>query len=130
MPNPYHQADCDLVPPGPGCTAPWEPPVNPGVPNPSIPGESFLDTMIVNGTAYPVLTVEPKAYRFRILSAGNDRALNLQLYVAADKTGPTTANTNYALTPAVLCDPLAALPVGTPSAGPDYQLHRGQDGPG
>jgi len=59
--------------------------------NPSIPGESFLDTMIVNGTAYPVLKVDPKAYRFRILSAGNDRALNLQLYVAADNTTSTTA---------------------------------------
>ena len=91
VPNPYHQADCDLVPPGPGCTAPWEPPLNPGVPNPSIPGESFLDTPIVNGTAYPVLKVEPKAYRFRILNAANDRALNLQLYVAADKTADTTA---------------------------------------
>jgi FtsP/CotA-like multicopper oxidase with cupredoxin domain len=65
--------------------APWEPPVRPGVPNPSIPGESFLDTQIVNGTAYPYLNVEPKAYRFRILNASNDRALNLQLYVAADK---------------------------------------------
>ena len=26
------------------CTAPWEPPFRPGVPNPSIPGESFMDT--------------------------------------------------------------------------------------
>jgi FtsP/CotA-like multicopper oxidase with cupredoxin domain len=34
--------------------------------------------------------VEPKAYRFRVLNAGNDRFLNLQLYVAADKTQPTT----------------------------------------
>ena len=101
VPNPYHQADCDLVPPGPGCTAPWEPPLNPGVPNPSIPGESFLDTPIVNGTAYPVLKVEPKAYRFRILNAANDRAQNLQLYVAADKKADTTAT---ALTPAPLCD--------------------------
>ncbi len=60
VPNPYHQADCDLLPPGPGCTAPWEPPLRPGVPNPSIPGESFLDTPIVNGTAYPVLKVRAK----------------------------------------------------------------------
>ncbi len=58
----------------------------PGVPNPSMPGESFLDTPIVNGTAYPYLEVEPKAYRFRILNAANDRFFNLQLYVAADKT--------------------------------------------
>ena len=43
------------------------------MPNPSIPGESFMDTPIVNGTAYPYLKVEPKAYRFRILSAANDR---------------------------------------------------------
>jgi FtsP/CotA-like multicopper oxidase with cupredoxin domain len=106
VPNPYHQAACDLVPPGPGCTAPWEPPFNPGVPNPSIPGESFLDTMIVNGTAYPSLTVEPTAYRFRILNASNDRALNLQLYLAADKTADTTAT---ALAPAPLCN--GAVPV-------------------
>jgi FtsP/CotA-like multicopper oxidase with cupredoxin domain len=106
VPNPYHQADCDLVPPGPGCTAPWEPPLNPGVPNPSAPGESFLDTPIVNGTAYPAVTVEPKAYRFRILNASNDRALNLQLYVAADKTADTTAT---ASTPAPLCDGAVAV---------------------
>ena len=107
VPNPYHQPDCDLVPPGAGCTAPWEPPLNPGVPNPSIPGESFMDTPIVNGTAYPTLTVEPKAYRFRILSAGNDRALNLQLYVAADKKTPTTPGTIGT----VLCDGNNAVPV-------------------
>jgi FtsP/CotA-like multicopper oxidase with cupredoxin domain len=65
--------------------APGEPPLRPGVPNPSIPGESFMDTPIVNGTAYPFMNVQPRAYRFRILNAGNDRALNLQLYVAADK---------------------------------------------
>jgi FtsP/CotA-like multicopper oxidase with cupredoxin domain len=84
--------------------APWEPPLNPGVPNPSAPGESFMDTPIVNGTAYPVLKVQPKEYRFRILNAANDRALNLQLYVAADNTGPTTAGSDYATTPARLCD--------------------------
>ncbi len=87
--------------------APWEPPLRPGVPNPSIPGESFLDTPIVNGTAYPVLTVEPKAYRFRILNAANDRAQNLQLYIAADKAADTTAT---AASPAPLCDGSAASP--------------------
>ncbi len=85
--------------------APWEPPMRPGVPNPSIPGESFLDTPIVNGTAYPVLQVEPKAVRFRILNAANDRAQNLQLYVAADKKFPTTPGSI-----AVPCD--GAVPVG------------------
>jgi FtsP/CotA-like multicopper oxidase with cupredoxin domain len=47
--------------------------------------EAFMDTALVNGTAYPYLTVEPKAYRFRVLSVGNDRAFNLGIYVAADK---------------------------------------------
>jgi len=110
VPNEYYQADCDLVPPGPGCTRPWEPPFRPGNPNPSIPGESFLDTQVVNGTAYPYLEVEPKAYRFRVLNASNDRFVNLQLYVAADKTQPTTAGTDYTTTPAVLCDPTPADP--------------------
>ncbi len=122
VPNPYFDQDCWTPAPcgGPGqldcipiptppaqCTAPWEPPFNPGVPNPSIPGESFLDTPIVNGTAYPSLTVEPKAYRFRILNASNDRAQNLQLYVAADKKADTTAT---AAAPAPLCT--GAVPVG------------------
>jgi FtsP/CotA-like multicopper oxidase with cupredoxin domain len=70
--------------------APWEPPMRPGLPNPSMPGESFLDTQLVNGTVYPYLEVEPRAYRFRVLNASNDRFLNLQLYVAADRTTPTT----------------------------------------
>ena len=39
------------------------------MPNPSMPGEAFMDTPIVNGTAYPYMEVEPKAYRFRILNA-------------------------------------------------------------
>ena len=41
-----------------------------------------MDTPLVNGKAYPVLHVAPEAYRFRILSAGNDRTLNLSLYQA------------------------------------------------
>ncbi|WP_292350269.1 PKD domain-containing protein [Methanoregula sp. PtaU1.Bin006] len=59
-----------------------EPPMMPGTPNPSTPGEAFMDTPLVNGVAYPTMTVDPKTYRFRILNAANDRAVNLQLYVA------------------------------------------------
>ncbi|MGW0433240.1 hypothetical protein ACWDV4_11970 [Micromonospora sp. NPDC003197] len=73
VPNPYHDPD----------GAPWQPPVAPGTPNPSIVPEAYLDTPLVNGCAYPYLRVLPKAYRFRILNACNDRALNLQLYYAA-----------------------------------------------
>jgi FtsP/CotA-like multicopper oxidase with cupredoxin domain len=121
VPNPY------------AGTAPWEPPMNPGVPNPSIPGESFMDTPIVNGTAYPVLTVEPKAYRFRILNAANDRAQNLQLYVAADKKNPTTPGTEGTVlcngsVPVADCTEVKMIPVSaapanqyadTPSGIPD-----------
>ena len=123
VPNPYYQPDCDLVPPGPGCTAPWEPPLRPGMPNPSMPGEAFMDTPIVNGTAYPYLEVEPKAYRFRILNAANDRFLNLQLYVAADKT----TWTDHARHPWHPRHPHRSLRRRRRTR---CQLHRGQDGPG
>jgi len=98
--NPFHQPICDTNPADPTCTAPWEPPMMPGTPNPSIAGEAFNDTPTVNGTLYPYLVVDPKPVRFRILNAANDRMFNLQLYVAADKNSPTTAGT----TGAVLCD--------------------------
>ena len=56
-----------------------------------------MDTPVVNGTAYPKLEVDPKAYRFRILNAANDRFLNLGLYIAADKnsTDPVDPTTPY-----------------------------------
>jgi FtsP/CotA-like multicopper oxidase with cupredoxin domain len=54
----------------------------PGTPNPSIVPKAFLDTPVVNGTAYPYLKVDRKPYRFRILNGCNDRSLNLQLYYA------------------------------------------------
>jgi hypothetical protein len=49
-----------------------------------------MDTPVVNGTAYPVLPVEAAPYRFQIPSAGNDRTLNLSLFVA-DTTVPCPA---------------------------------------
>ncbi|MFZ2447059.1 MAG: hypothetical protein WAW37_11930 [Syntrophobacteraceae bacterium] len=67
---------------------PWMgPPVmvkNNTLPHPSAVPEAFMDTPVVNGTAYPFLSVQPRAYRFRILNASNDRFFNLQLYVADD----------------------------------------------
>ncbi|MGC4891815.1 fibronectin type III domain-containing protein [Micromonospora sp. DT227] len=73
VPNPHH----DPV------TEPDEPPLVPGVPHPSAVPAAYGDTPLVNGVAYPYLEVEPRAYRFRILNACADRALNLQLYRAA-----------------------------------------------
>jgi len=59
----------------------------------SVVPETFMDTMMVNGTVYPYLTVQPKAYRFRILNASNDRMLNLQLYLDASGGGTGAAAT-------------------------------------
>ena len=57
--------------------------------------EAFNDVMMVNGTVYPYMEVQPKAYRFRILNAANDRALNLQLYL--DASGSSTGATATAV---------------------------------
>ncbi len=64
---------------------PWFWPIFPApdnVPVVSHVPEAFMDTPVVNGTAYPYIDVQPKAYRFRILDAATDRFWNLQLYVA------------------------------------------------
>jgi FtsP/CotA-like multicopper oxidase with cupredoxin domain len=63
----------------------------PIIPNPSGTPEGFMDTPIVNGKAYPVLHVKPEAYRFRILNAANDRAININLYQACGFAGTTAA---------------------------------------
>jgi hypothetical protein len=48
---------------------------------------AYFDTPVINGTAYPTITVDPKAYRFRILNASVDRYLNLGLYKADTTPG-------------------------------------------
>lgn len=87
IPNPWYDPACDpLTAPNGFC----EPPQIPGTPNISVGMEQFNDTPMVNGTPYPTVTLEPKAYRFRILSAANDRFFNLQWYVA-DSSGTEVA---------------------------------------
>src|SRR5450830_271626 len=80
--NPYYDATCD-----PNVQPFCEPALIPSTPNVSVGMEAFNDTPIVNGTAYPTTTVDPKAYRYRILNAANDRFWNLQWYVADPTTG-------------------------------------------
>ncbi len=63
-----------------------EPQLIPGTPNISTGMEQFNDTPIVNGVAYPTITLEPKTYRLRILNAANDRFFNFQWYVADPST--------------------------------------------
>ena len=58
------------------------------LPSPTAVPEAFMDTMVINGQAFPYLELPPTAVRFRILNACNDRMLNLQFY-KADPVHPT-----------------------------------------
>ena len=60
--------------------------------------EAFMDTPVINGTAYPYAEVQPTTYRFRILNGCNDRFVNLQLY-QADPTGYAINATGTSVTP-------------------------------
>ncbi|MGE5775988.1 MAG: hypothetical protein ACM33V_07195, partial [Chloroflexota bacterium] len=88
--NPYYDPNCKIDEPAtwqydtdPFC----EPEKIPGTPNISAGMEQFNDTPIVNGVAYPKVTLEPKAYRLRVLNAANDRFFNFQWYVADPTQG-------------------------------------------
>jgi len=113
VPNPYYDP----------INAPWEPPQIPGTPNPSIVPEAFMDTPVVNGTAYPYLQVGQKAYRFRILNVCNDRYLNLQLYFAKSNAAmwdPATGallDANAGEVNMVPAIPGAGLPASWPTDG-------------
>jgi len=48
--------------------------------------EAFGNVMTVNGKAWPVMHVEPRAYRFRMLNASDSRFLNLWLAKSTDAT--------------------------------------------
>ncbi len=99
LPNPYYDPACNA-----GETGWCEPPLMPATPYQSSGMESFLDTPVVNGAAYPTVTVDAKPYRLRILNAANDRFFNLSLYVA-DKTGTEVA-LNAAEVAAAQTDPV------------------------
>ena len=73
-----------------------EPAQIPGTPNICVGMEQFNDTPIVNGTAYPTTTLEPKSYRFRILNAANDRFWNLSV-VRRRRHGPDRRRHEVAL---------------------------------
>jgi len=93
--------------------------------------EGYVDTPVINGTAYPYVNVPAAKVRLRILNACNDRMLNLQLY-QADPAGnkavdpatgtPTTWGTEVAMVPAYP-DPTIPFPAswkqGTPGMTPD-----------
>jgi FtsP/CotA-like multicopper oxidase with cupredoxin domain len=125
--NPYYVATCNIDDPTTWQydTMPYcEPKQIPGTPNVSAGMEQFNDTPIVNGVAYPRITVDPKAYRFRMLNAANDRFFNFQWYVADPRTGTLSevalkqSELNAAQT-----DPAGVYPTpdtAISAAGPDW----------
>ena len=81
----------------------FPPLVCPGLPNPSGVPEGFMDTPLVNGTAYPSLSVDPAAYRFHVLNAANDRTMNYGLYVADPlQIALTNGGSGYVVAPTVV----------------------------
>lgn len=66
------------------------PPGGPWIPHTDVPPiwnpEFFGTTMLVNGNTWPVLDVEPRRYRLRILNASNARTLILK--IATHATAP------------------------------------------
>ena len=91
--NPYYEPDPTICDPE---TTWCEPPLMPGTPYNSMGMEAFMDTPVVNGAAYPTVELQPKAYRFRILNAANDRFFNLSLYKAVDANGAVCDAANTA----------------------------------
>jgi FtsP/CotA-like multicopper oxidase with cupredoxin domain len=85
--------------------------------------EQFNDTPLVNGVAYPEITLQPKSYRLRVLNAANDRPFSFQWYVADPSTGTLS---EVALNPAELAaaqtDPIICpTPLqNAQTAGPDW----------
>ncbi len=62
-------------------------PSNKPLPTVSCVPEFFGDTPIINGKAYPQLTLDPGIYRFRLLNGTQSRVWNLQLYLDKDRDG-------------------------------------------
>jgi FtsP/CotA-like multicopper oxidase with cupredoxin domain len=122
VPNPYYDPNCVPDPSFINNNFFCQPPEIPGTPNVSWGAEAFLDTMTVNGTVYPTVTLDAKEYRLRILNANHDRFVNLQFYVAdgnvpvpTDCVAPgCVANTEVRMVPAALTP---GFPAGWPTDG-------------
>jgi FtsP/CotA-like multicopper oxidase with cupredoxin domain len=106
----------------PNMTCPGTPSVvdpAPGGSTASLVPEAFMDTPVVNGEAYPTLTVPPQAVRFRILNAANDRTFNLSLFIACGTGGYTpSANATCPAPPAGAANLATGTEVGMVAAAP------------
>ncbi|MDJ0378318.1 Ig-like domain-containing protein [Cryobacterium sp. PH31-L1] len=116
MANPYFDPTCD-----PNVADFCEPALIPSTPNNSVGMEAFHDTPVVNGTAYPTTTMEPKSYRFRILNGSDDRFWNLSWYVADPATGTEVALKSSEVALAQTDTSIVPTPDTTKSSkGPDW----------
>jgi spore coat protein A len=52
-------------------------PANPLAPNPTHLPENFGNVILVNGVAWPVMDVEPRKYRFRVLNGSDSRVYDM-----------------------------------------------------
>ncbi|UHQ99061.1 multicopper oxidase (plasmid) [Natrinema zhouii] len=57
------------------------------LPDPSIVPQFYGDTSVVNGKAWPRLSVEPRSYRFRLLNGSNSRYYTLKLRQYDESSG-------------------------------------------
>ena len=83
--TPWMGAPLQINNPPVSCTTaayPGVPFTCPAMANPTAVPESFMDTIVVNGTVYPHLDVTPSAYRFKMLNAADDRFFNVGVYIA------------------------------------------------
>jgi spore coat protein A len=60
-------------------------------PDPSIVPQFYGDTSVVNGKAWPRLSVKPRKYRLRLLNGSNSRFYNLKLLEYEESSGNTGA---------------------------------------
>jgi len=74
--------------------------------------EFFGNTILVNGVAWPVLDVEPRKYRFRLVNGADSRFFNLWLDVPGETPNPAPAMMQIGAEEGLLPD---TVPVG---AGP------------
>jgi spore coat protein A len=59
-----------------------------GAPEPSVLPEFFGDFILVNGTAWPYLEVQPRKYRFRLLNGSDSRFYRLWITSEDNPMGP------------------------------------------
>ena len=71
------------------------------IPSTSIIPEFFGDFMLVNGMTWPVLDVEPRIYRFRVLNGSDSRMYNMKIFKPADVTIDKIMNPFMAFDPTV-----------------------------